>query len=337
MTVPSPRRNATLTLTLALLGATLAGCGSGDGSAHPGGDHAASDQLTLVTGFYPLEYLTTRIAGEHAEVSTLTAPGVDPHDVELSPRTVGTLSTADLVIYAAGMQAAVDEAVRTQAEGHSLDVTPAADLLTVDTHDDHDGDHDHNHDDHNDHDQDDHDYDEHHHGPVDLHFWLDTERYGQVAEAIADRLVELDPAHEQTYRDNTATLIDELATLDEEYVTGLAQCESHDLVATHEAFGYLAERYGLNQIGITGMSPVAEPSPARLAEVSSQVRDLGVSTIYAEPILTSRIAETVARETGARVLVLDPVEGITDSSAAQDYLGVMRANLESLRDGLGCA
>ena len=88
---------------------------------------------------------------------------------------------------------------------------------------------------------------------------------------------------------------------------------------------------------MTGISPESEPSPARLAEVSATVTDLGVETVYAEPILSDAIARTVAQETDARVLTLDPLEGITDASAGEDYLEVMRANLTSLRDGLGCS
>ena len=131
--------------------------------------------------------------------------------------------------------------------------------------------------------------------------------------------------------------MEELTDLDQAFTEGLASCESRDVVTTHEAFGYLADRYDLHQHGITGINPEAEPSPARLAEISAQIRRNETTTVFAEPILTDAIARTVAQETGAEVLILDPVEGITEDSAGEDYLSVMRANLEALREGLGCS
>lgn len=288
--------------------------------------------LQVVASFYPLEYVVRRVAGDRAEISTLTAPGVDPHDVELTPRTVGSLGSADLVVYAAGLQPAVDDAVAAEAAEASLDVTTHADLLllgeTEDEHAEHaeEG-----------HAEEDHAEDGHGHEGVDPHFWLDPQRYADVADAVAGRLAEIDPAGAEAYRANAETLGADLQALDEDLSAGLAQCRSREVVTTHEAFGYLGERYDLHLTGITGITPEAEPSPARLAEVTAQVRELGTTTIYTEPLLPSGIAETVARETGASVRTLDPVEGITDASEGEDYLEVMRANLESLRQGQGCS
>lgn len=298
------------------------------------------EQLSIVAAFYPIEYAVQRVAGDRAEIITLTAPGIDPHDVELSPRDVGTVGSADLVVYSSGMQAAVDDAVARQAGDSALDVAPAADLVATgrDDDDDHDDDdHDHGHDDEDEHGHDD-DEDEHghDHGGVDPHFWLDPERYAQVGEAIAARLAELDPAHATTYESNAADFVADLTALDEEFATGLAQCAETDVVTTHAAFGYLTDRYGLHQIGMTGISPESEPSPARMAEITRVVREHGVSTIYSEVILGSALADTIAAETGAQVMVLDPIEGITTDSAADDYFGVMRVNLETLRTGQGC-
>ena len=326
------RRLLPVALSLALLG----GCAQAPAADSPAGESpgtSASGGLEVIAAFYPVEYLAARVLGDHGEVTSLTAPGVDPHDVELTPKVVGRLGTADLVVHASGMQPPVDAAVAQQAQDRSLDVTPAADLLALTDEEAGDDDHaDHADDSHGGHADDGHD-----HGPEDPHFWLDPERYGQVAEAIADRLAAADPAHAEDYRTNAAAVVTDLEALDAELAAGLASCDSRELVTTHEAFGYLAHRYDLHQIGITGLSPESEPSPARLAEVSAQVRELGISTIYAEPILSDGIARTVAAETGARVLTLDPVEGITEASAGSDYLEVMRANLSALRDGLGCS
>lgn len=306
---------------LLVLGACGSDAGTGDDTA--GGGAGGDAGLQVMASFYPLQWLTEQVAGEHAEVTMLTSPGADPHDLELTPQAVGSVGSSDLVVYSAGMQAAVDDAVSSQAQDTSLDVAPSADLLTAEE-EGHEGESEEEH-------------AEHDHGPEDPHFWLDPVRYGQVGEVIAERLGELDPAHAEDYTANAAEVVAELDALDEELSTGLATCESRDLVTTHEAFGYLAARYDLHQMGITGISPESEPSPARLAEVSSQVEELGVTTVYAEPILTDAIASTIARETGTTVLTLDPIEGLTDASAGEDYLEVMRANLDSLRDGLGCS
>ncbi|WP_134773607.1 metal ABC transporter substrate-binding protein [Ornithinimicrobium flavum] len=276
---------------------------------------AVDEPLAVTASFYPLEYLTARVAGEAAEVSTLTRPGLDPHDVELSPREVGALGAADLVIYSSGIQPAVDRAVETQAQGHALDVATAADLLALGESEDEHADH----------------------GDEDPHFWLDPERYGAVALVIADRLAQLDPARAAAYEANAAAVVSDLEELDQEFADGLARCDSRELVTTHEAFGYLAQRYDLHQTGITGISPESEPSAARLAEISAQVREQGVRTVYAEPLLSDAIARTVAQETGARVLTLDPADGLTQESAGEDYLEIMRANLAALQEGLGCS
>jgi zinc transport system substrate-binding protein len=144
------------------------------------------------------------------------------------------------------------------------------------------------------------------------------------------------PADAATFAENAATLRSQLEELDAELATGLADCASSDLVTSHAAFGYLAQRYGLTQVGITGLSPDEEPSPARLAEVTDFVRANGVETIYFETLVDPSIAETVASETGASTAVLDPLEGLAENAADGDYLAVMRTNLETLRSGQQC-
>jgi zinc transport system substrate-binding protein len=317
--VMSLRRHVTVLglAALALTGVTA--CGTGTGTAADG-----STRLAVSAAFYPLEYLVQRIGGDHVRVQGLTKPGGEPHDIELTPRQVGAMATADLVVYEKGFQPAVDQAVRQDAARQAFDVSPAADLSLVSTEAGHD-----------------------HagesaattaaHGAVDPHFWLDPQRYAAVAKAVADRLAALDPAHATAYRDNAAALQADLTALDGEYRTGLASCRSKDLVTSHAAFGYLAQRYGLHQEGITGLDPEAEPNPAELAAVAAHVRAVGATTIYAETLVSPAVADTLARETGTRVAVLDPIEGITSDSRGTDYLAVMRSNLQVLRSGQECS
>ncbi|CAN5889081.1 zinc ABC transporter substrate-binding protein [soil metagenome] len=301
----------------------------GDAERDDAGD-AGSDGdggITVVASFYPLEYAVERVAGDHVETVTLTDPGVDPHDLEMSPEDVATVQGADVVLYSSGLQAAVDDAVGAQAGDSAFDVNEAADLVETGSEDEHA-------DEEEGHSEDEEGHDDH--GGVDPHFWLDPQRYAGVAEAIAEELAEADPDNAEDYRANAADFVAELEELDEEFATGLAECEQTSMVTTHAAFGYISTKHGLEQVGITGLSPEAEPSPARMAEVTEIVEDNGVDTIYSEVLLGAELADTIANETGAEVLLLDPIEGITDESAGEDYLEVMRANLETLRSGQGC-
>jgi zinc transport system substrate-binding protein len=168
------------------------------------------------------------------------------------------------------------------------------------------------------------------HSNNDPHVWLDPVRYAKVVDRIGQAL------GEQSAADN---LEKRLMDLDSEFRAGLANCERKEIVTSHEAFAYLAERYGLEQVAITGLSPEAEPEPGKLQDVVNLVRARGVTTIYFETLVSPRIAETVARETGAKTAVLNPIEGLTEEQAAngEDYFSLMRMNLAALRAGLGCS
>lgn len=310
---------------LLALSATLlvAGCGTGDAAD---GASGATDRMPVTAAFYPLQFVAERVGGDLVEVSTLTKPGTEPHDLELTPKAVGELSRATAVLYLAGFQPAVDDAVKTQAADAALDVTQSANLIVTGADDGHDhaGE---SADEHADHAED---------GAKDLHFWLDPTRMAAVATTVGERFAAADPANAATYTANATALAAELTTLDEEFTAGLATCESTDLVTGHAAFGYLAARYGLGQEGIAGISPDVEPDAAALRDLVAHVRDSGVSTVYAETLVSPALAETIARETGAKVAVLDPLEGLTDASPGSDYLEVMRANLQTLREGQSC-
>ncbi len=364
---PTARRVVALGAAAVLL--PLAGCGSAGGEAAAGtGTSAggAEPALAVAASFYPLQWVTEAVAGERAAVTSLTAPGVEPHDLELSPREVGAAVDADVLVTLGGFQPAVDAAAAERGEGAVVDVAGAADLevhptaAAEDDHADHTGDehadatdgHEHAEDDHahdaeetggatgDAHAEDEHAADDgHDHGLAeDPHFWLDPQRMASVAAAVADGLAAADPDGAATYQENLAAVTADLTALDEEYAAGLATCESRDLVTSHEAFGYLAERYDLVQRGVQGVGGGgSEPTPTRLAEVADFVEENGVRTIYTETLLDPAVAETVAAETGATTAVLDTLEGLTDASPADDYPGVMRANLEVLRTGQGCS
>lgn len=332
MNISAGRRPAIVAATAALL--LLAGCGSGEGE---GGTE--TDGLTVVAGFYPLEWAAERIGGDRLTVTSLTAPGAEPHDLELTPRDVAGVSDADLLVYLGGFQAAVDQVAESQAGDHSWDAAEAADLsLTAEGHD-------HEHAEGEDHAEgkehaDEEDADEEHaegEESTDPHFWLDPTRLAAVGDALAEELSELDPDGAETFERNAAALREELEALDQEMTDGLGSCAVDTLVTSHDAFGYLADRYGLEVIGVTGLSPNSEPSADQLAEIADLVTERGVTTVYTETLVDPSVAETVAAEAGVRTAVLDPIEGLTDESAGDDYLEVMRANLATLQEGQACS
>ncbi len=286
----------TAVLLAACAALLLGGCASADaGNAADGG------RMPVSAAFYPLQFVAEWVGGEDVRVTGLTKPGVEPHDLELTPKAVGSLAQAKVVVYLSGFQPAVDQAVRSQARDAGVDVAPAARLTGRDP-----------------------------------HFWLDPTRLADVATAVGEDLAGRDPAHAADYRANADGLVADLERLDAEFRTGLAQCRTRELVTGHAAFGYLADRYDLHQEGVAGVSPDIEPDAATLRDLSAHVRDAGVSTVYSESLVSPALAETVAREAGARVAVLDPLEGITDASRGRDYLEVMRANLATLRAGQEC-
>lgn len=294
-----------------------------------GSSSASSDgQPSVVAALYPLAYVAERVAGDNASVANLTAPGVESHDLELTGQQVGEVVDADLVVFLPEFQPAVDDAIEQNAADSSLDVSSVVEMLDETASDDEH----HDEDEHNESGRD------HDHGDrADPHFWLDPTRLVPVAEAVADRLAEIDPDNTDAYLANAANVIADLEELDSEFSDDLAQCDRDVFVTSHEAFGYLADRYGLEQVGIAGIDPDAEPSPERLAAVHDVVTDLGVTTIFYERLASPKVAETLAADLGVNAAVLDPIEGLTDDTADEDYLSLMRANLAALHDANGCS
>jgi len=309
---------STLAAATSAAALVLTGCGGTDDAA------AGSDAVTVVAGFYPLEWAAQRVGGDRVDVSSLTPPGAEAHDLELAPQDVAAVGEADLLVYLDGFQPALDEAAESEAAGSAWDAGQAADLTRPAAEDGHEGEAAEEHAEHAD--------DE----PLDPHFWLDPVRLAAVGDALAERLTELDPDGAATYEENATALRADLEALDAEMRAGLADCAVDTIVTSHDAFGYLADRYGLEVVGVSGLSPSQEPSPAQLAEISELVRERGVTTVYTETLADPAVAETVAAEAGVRTAVLDPLEGLTDESAGDDYLAVMRENLATLQEGQSC-
>ena len=311
MTILPARRLALAALTAPLL---LAACG---GPVGGGG----SEGTKVVASFYPLQYVAERVAGEHAEVVALTTPGVEPHDLELTVRQTADLTDADLVVYEKGLQPAVDAAVEEHGPEHVVEATDVVELAPLDA-EGHEGESEEEHADHADVDG-------------DLHFWLDPARMADVAAAVRDRLTEMDPDNRADYEAGFDALRADLEEVDDEYDAGLAECRLDTVVVSHDAFGYL-EKYGLHFEPIAGLSPDAEPSPAHLSQLAELIQEEGVTTVFSETLASPAMAETLAGELGLETAVLDPIEGLSEQTEGEDYLSLMRSNLEALQEANGC-
>ncbi|WP_024287908.1 metal ABC transporter solute-binding protein, Zn/Mn family [Cellulomonas sp. KRMCY2] len=315
-------RRAPIAALVVACAVALTGCSGGSTAADPGGD-----ALTVLASFYPLQYVVEQVGGDLVTVSSLTPPGAEPHDLELSPRQVREVGDADVVVYLAGFQPAVDDAIAARTPQNLVDAASTAAVAEHLAEADAEagtGDGDATAAD-----------DGHAHATGDPHFWLDPTLLAAVAVDVAASLGEADPAHAADFAAGARALGADLTALDEEIAAGLASCERRVIVTSHAAFGFLAERYDLQQVGISGLDPESEPSPARLREIRAVVTEYQVTTLFTETLVNPKVAETLAGDLGITTAVLDPVESRVDDGT--DYRDAMDANLAALRLALGCA
>ncbi len=275
--------------------------------------------VNVAAAFYPLEFAVTSVAGDSVGLTPLTTPGVEAHDVELTPRQVAAVVQADLVVYLSGFQPAVDEAVKQADPAKVLDVAEFADLMDIGEEDHEDGDH-----------------ADHDHGNVDPHFWLDPQRLANVTDAIAERLATIEPGEADTFTTNAKATRDGLLTLDTEFTQGLQTCARRELFTSHAAFSYLAARYDLEQVSVVGISPNLEPSGARIADVQKLARQYDATTIFFETAASDAVARSIAHDLGLETAVLDPIESVTEQSAGEDYPAIMLSNLAEIEKANDC-
>ncbi|MBQ1020866.1 zinc ABC transporter substrate-binding protein [Micromonospora sp. D93] len=300
----------------------LLALGAGAGCSTGGAAGADPQRVDVVAAFYPLQFLAERIGGDAVRVTNLAKPGAEPHDLELNPSQVGQVSDAELIVYLKGFQPAVDDAVAQNGGDRAFDVTSVQPLLDASA-----GGHNH---------EGEEGHAEEGNGGKDPHVWLDPTRLAGIGDQLAQRLGKADPDHAADYTARSAALRADLTTLDGEFKNGLATCQRREIVTSHAAFGYLADRYQLDQVGITGLSPDVEPSPQRLAHVIEEAKEHQATTIFFETLVSPKVAETIAGQVGAKTAVLDPIEGLAAGSDG-DYLSVMRTNLRTLQTALSCS
>jgi len=306
-----------LAVGLTLIALWLAGCEQAPAPAAPA-------RPLVVASFYPLWEFARQVAGDRAEVVSLVPPGVEPHDWEPSPQDVARVQKARLFVYnGAGFEQSADRLLQAIAGKATVPVNATAgiELLAAEA-------------------------GRHTHGggqakeraPADPHVWLDPVRAQAQVDTIRAALEKADPGNASVYAQNGQTFKARLAALHEAFRAGLATCDRRSLVVPHAAFTYLAARYDLRQIPMTGLAPQSEPNPAELASIVRLARREKVRYVFFETLVSPKLAETLAREIGAGTLVLNPVEGLTreEAAAGRDYVALMQDNLKNLRTGLDC-
>lgn len=302
------------TLSLSL----LTGCGT-----QPADTAAGDGRLRVLTSFYPMYDFACKIGGDCIDVTNMVPSGTEPHDWEPSTNDLKNLEKADVFIYnGADMEPWADDLLVSRSD--TLRVVEASENVELRTTD---GEHEHAHE---------HEGADHHHGDFDPHVWLDPENAKIEMEAIRDALCTADPENSTVFQSNYEKYAAELDALDAEFREKLAPLPNRTIVVAHEAFGYLCDAYGLTQVGIEGLSPDSEPDPGRMAEVIDFVREHSISTIFFEELVSPKVAEAIASETGAQAKMLSPLEGLSDEQAAAgaDYFSVMHDNLAALMEAL---
>ena len=315
-------KKTSVILLLFMMVFTCAACSSppteGTGSA---GDKGESSQK-VYTSVYPVFYFADRISQGGIDVELLMPPSADPHNWEPSPKQMAKLESCVLFIYnGAGLEPWASKVGNiAQSSGTAVfEVASALSGQLLEASENTQGESGH-----------------HHHDDYDPHFWLDPVLAKEMAAGICDALIQADPANQDLYKQNYSHLAKDLDDLHNEYKATLANCSKKEFVVSHQAFGYLANRYNLEQIPIMGIAAESEPTPTRLAELSQLIIDLNIGYVFSEPFASSQAAQALASETGVKILELNPIGGLTEQeiAAGADYISLMKNNLEQLKVAL---
>ncbi|MFZ5649583.1 MAG: metal ABC transporter substrate-binding protein [Bacillota bacterium] len=309
--------------------AALSGCGGGNGKAPGaagGGKEAGTaavkgERVRVTATIYPLYDFARNVGGDKVEVYSLLPPGAEPHHWEPAPGDMVKLGKSNVLIYnGAGLEPWLENALKSVDSGRItlVDCSAGVKLIEGEKHDGHEGEH----------------KGEHKGGEMsDPHIWLDPANAAVMVDNILSGLVKSDPANREYYTENAVKYKAMLAELDGRYRAALAGARIRHFVVSHDSFGYLARRYGLEQVPIRGLNADSEPGPARMAEIVGLVKKHGIKYIFYETLVSPGVSEAIARETGARTLVLNDVAGLTEKeiSLGKNYLSVMQENLENLK------
>lgn len=285
------------------LAVSLAGCQSQDKTAD-------TDTIKVMASFYTMGDLAQKAGGEKVQVTTMVPAGTEPHDWEPSAQDIAMLEEADIFIYnGAGMEHWAEDVLGTLENKDLIVVEAAEDIELLGSHG--------------------------HQGEAeayDPHVWLDPQNGKKQMQRIEQALEKAAPEEKEYFQENSEKYEEEFDELDKEYREQLEPLPNKNIIVAHEAFGYLCQAYGLNQIGIEGLSPDSEPDPKKMEEIIEFARENQVKTIFFEELTSPKVAETIAKETGAETAVLNPLEGLKEEEIEEgkDYFSVMRENLQAL-------
>lgn len=275
-------------------------------------DVDSTGKLQVAASFYPMYYFSSQIGGEKANVKNITPAGSEPHDYDLSTRDIATIEESKLLIVNGGVEPWADK-VRSNLNNTTIVIAGEGFLTQEFTNED--GNY-----------------------VKDPHIWLSPARAKDEVSKIYEGFIKVDPVNIDLYKGNKERLLTKLEQLDKDYKQGLKSCKSKEIITSHSAFGYLASDYGLTQISISGLSADEEPSARQLAEIATFAKENNVKYIFFESLVSPKLSETIAQEVGAKTMVLDPVEGITDEDMqnGKDYFSIMNENLNNLKIALEC-
>ncbi len=305
------------TLPIAVIAFALAILGYAAGTAvrkQPGNSASDTSRPRVAASFYPLYFFASQIAGDKVVVYNITPAGAEPHDYEPTTQDMARIEDSQLVILNGGKLEAWGDKIKDTLRGTGTIIIIVGEAFAN------------------------RNAAEEGSAARDPHVWLDPLLAKNEADAIAHGLQKADPGNAAYYKARVKELESRLDNLHTKFAAGLSNCQKKDIITSHAAFGYLASRYGLNQIAISGLSPDEEPPPQKLAAVADFVRVRDIKYIFFESLASPKLSETIARETGAQTLVLDPIEGLSDKALAEgkDYFTDMESNLRNLRIALEC-
>lgn len=310
-----------LLFILAIFMMLTVGCGGNTGTD-------GEEGVQVYTSIYPLYDFTSKIAkgADDVNVELLIPEGTEPHGWEPDTKDMNRLEKGDVFIYnGAGLESWTDKVLNSldNKDLISVEASKGVDLMKA-THHHHEDDHDHD------------EHEHHHHGGTDPHVWLSPKNAKIESENIKDALIQAAPGHKELFEKNYEKLAGELDSLDKEFQEGLKDRKRNEIVVSHEAFAYLCRDYGLEQLGIEGVNSEKEPDPKTMAKIVDYVNEKGIRVIFTETLIDPKVSETIAKETGAETMVLNPLEGLTAEQRedGEDYFSIMRDNLNSLKKAL---
>lgn len=314
-------KSITIFIFLVFFAVNFTGCKANDTE---GKSSDGNDKISVCTSFYVMYDFAGKIGGNKVNLKNLLPAGADPHSWEPSPKDIVSIEKADILIYnGAGMEGWIDKVLGSISNKKLVTVETSKDIKLLEVKDSLVSEHNDKH------------SDEHEHFQ-DPHVWLDPMKAKIQIRAITDTFIEVDPSNKDYYEKNYEHYVKELEKLDDEYREAVSSFKSKDIIVTHEAFGYLCDAYGLNQIAISGLDTETEPTSARMIDVAKFAKDNNVKVIFFDKMVSPKVADAIAKSAEAKTEVLNPIASLStdDIKAGKDYFSVMRENLEALRKAL---